>query len=234
MRLQKALAAAGIASRRHAEQLIRAGRVTLNGVVITAMGVTVEARDLIQVDGRPIHATQAHTYVLLHKPRHVITTVSDPQGRPTILDFAPKGKRLFPVGRLDADSEGLILLTDDGELANRLMHPRYEHEKEYRVLVTGRPSASALKQLRTGVSLAEGVATAARVTIEQQNANDAWLRIVLREGRKRQIRRMLLAVGYPVKRLIRVRLGALTLGHLPVGQWRALTSREIAALKREA
>jgi len=232
VRLQKALADAGVASRRHAEELIRAGRVSVNGAIIREMGVTVEpTRDTILVDGRPIRAAREHTYLMLHKPLHVITTASDPQGRQTVLDLVPKDKRLFPVGRLDADSEGLILLTDDGELANRLMHPRYEHEKEYRVWVTGHPSANTLKQLQTGISLDDELATAVRVTIEQRNAAGTWLCVVLREGRKRQIRRMMEALGHRVKRLIRVRLGALRLGDLPSGQWRALTAREVAALR---
>ena len=233
MRLQKALASAGVASRRHAEELIRDGRVTLNGGVVRAMGVTVDlARDHINVDGKPIRAVSAHTYLMLHKPRRVVSTASDPQGRPTVLDYVPKDKRLFPVGRLDADSEGLILLTDDGALANRLMHPRYEHEKEYRVLVTGALTTNAVQRLRDGVRLDDGMATATHIHVEARADGDTWLRLVLREGRKRQIRRMVAALGHWVKRLIRVRLGPLQLGDLPTGQWRALTSHEVAALRR--
>ncbi len=233
VRLQKVLADAGVASRRHAEELIRAGRVTLNGKMIRAMGVKVDPeRDRIAVDGRPLYTPSEHTYLMLHKPRHVITTVSDPQGRPTVIDYIPRDKRLFPVGRLDTNSEGLVLLTDDGELANRLMHPRYEHEKEYRVLIEGRPSNDALEKLRAGVPLEEARTAPALIRVEEHVQGDTWLRIVLREGRKRQIRRMVEAVGHRVERLIRVRLGPLELGDLPPGQWRPLTAREVAELKR--
>lgn len=233
MRLQKALAEAGVASRRHAEALIAAGRVKVNGAVVRAMGVTIDPqRDRLEVDGRAVRAAGERTYIMLHKPRNVVTTASDPAGRATIMDFVPRDRRLFPVGRLDRNSEGLVLLTDDGALAHRLMHPRYEHEKEYRVLVEGRLPSQAIQKLREGIELEEGRTAPARVEFVEHVAGDTWLRIVLREGRKRQIRRMMEAVGHRVKRLVRVRLGPLRLGDLPVGQARPLTPREIAELKR--
>ncbi len=232
MRLQKALADAGVASRRHAELLIEAGRVAVNGQIVREMGVQVDpARDEIRVDGRPVRAAREFTYLLLHKPSNFLTTVSDPHGRPTIMQLVPRDKRLFPVGRLDLESEGLVLLTDDGELANRLMHPRYEHEKEYRVLAEGRVPNEAIEKLRAGVELDDGRTAPARVQLVEHVSGDTWLDIVLREGRKRQLRRMLERVGHPVKRLIRVRIGPLHLGDLPAGQWRALSAAELRQLR---
>lgn len=233
VRLHKAIAAAGISSRRQAEALIRSGRVSVNGHVVREMGVQVDpGHDEIRVNGQILQAAQKHTYLMLHKPGHVVTTVSDPEGRQTVMDFIPRERRLFPVGRLDFDSEGLVLLTDDGALANRLMHPRYEHEREYIVLAKGRVANEAIDRLRAGVDLDEGRTAPARVQLIEHVTGDTRLRIVLREGRKRQIRQMLKKVGHPVRRLVRVRIGSLLLGDLPVGQWRTLTPHEVRQLKR--
>lgn len=233
MRLQKALAAAGVASRRHAEELIRAGRVSVNGTVNREMGITVDpAHDRIEVDGRLVTPTDSYTYLMLNKPRRVVTTVVDPEGRPTVMHYLPtKGARVYPVGRLDFESEGLVLLTDDGALTNRLMHPRYEHEKEYHVLIEGRPPESVLEGLRRGVMLDESRTAPAVVHFIEHVEGNTWLRVVLREGRKRQIRRMVEALGYRVKQLIRVRIGTLRLGDLKTGKFRPLTAREVATLR---
>lgn len=231
-RLQKVLAHAGVASRRRAEELIRAGRVRVNGQVVRKLGTKVDPeRDVIAVDGQPIAQFASHTYILLHKPPGVLSTTHDPHGRPTVLDLVETEARVYPVGRLDKDSEGLILLTDDGELAHRLTHPRYEHEKAYRVLVEGRPDERALRKLQEGVELEEEVTWPAAVEVEAEEGGGAWLRVVIHEGRKRQVRRMCQAVGHPVRRLIRVRMGPLELGELQPGEWRPLTASEVRVLK---
>ena len=235
-RLQKVLAHAGVASRRRAEALIETGRVRVNGRLVTKLGTRVDPeRDLIIVDGRPIPHPASHTCIVLNKPRGVLSTTSDPYGRVTVLDLVQTEVRVCPVGRLDKDSEGLILLTDDGDLAYRLTHPRYEQEKEYRVLVEGSPDEGSLQQLREGVELDEGRTWPAAVEMEQGGKAEregTWLRIVIHEGRKRQVRRMCQAVGHRVRRLIRVRMGPLELGQLQPGQWRFLTRSEVRALKR--
>jgi pseudouridine synthase len=232
-RLQKYLASCGIASRRAAEQLISAGRVSVNGQVVAELGTRVEPSvDRVEVDGRPVAPPPAKVYLAVNKPPGIVTTTSDPRGRPTVLDLVPRLGRLFPAGRLDADSEGLLLLTNDGELANRVMHPRYGCEKEYRALVRGTPSAQALEQLRSGIELAEGRTAPARVAVDgPAEGGSYWLRVMLREGRKRQVRRMLAAVGLPVERLQRVRIGPLELGSLPPGRSRPLGRSEVAALR---
>jgi 23S rRNA pseudouridine2605 synthase len=229
-RLQKALARAGIASRRKAEELIRAGRVQVNGVTVSEMGQPVSAQDHILVDGKPLQAPPALVYVLLHKPRGVLSTAQDERGRQTVLDLVPHRERLYPVGRLDQESEGLILLTNDGELTQRLTHPRYEHEKEYRVLVRGAPTPATLRRLREGLLLEDGLIRADEATL-LPGREGSWLRIVLHEGRKHLVRRMCEAVGHPVLRLIRVRLGPLELGALAPGKYRPLTTDEIEKLR---
>ncbi len=245
VRLQKVIAAAGIASRRKAEELILAGRVRVNGKVVRELGVKVDLEtDVVEVDGQPIRVPRDHRYVLLHKPRGVLSTTSDPYGRPTVVDLVPSERRLYPVGRLDADSEGLILLTDDGRLAERLAHPRYGHKKEYVALVIGTPTEKELRALARGIVLEEGRTGPAEVTVlgrrVPQDVLDAgvpglrkesprgfsWLRVVITEGRKHQVRRMLKAVGHPVIRLIRVGMGPLRLGRLQPGEWRELTPKE--------
>jgi 23S rRNA pseudouridine2605 synthase len=236
-RLQKFLARAGVASRRHAEEMILAGRVRVNGQVVTQLGTKVQAaKDAVQVDGQPVSLPVARVYLLLHKPAGVVTTASDPQGRQTVLDLLPpslRAARVFPVGRLDLDSEGLLLLTNDGAFALHLMHPRYEQEKEYHALVRGRPRPEVLEALRRGLVLPgepRPTAPAQARFLRAASGSDSWLAVTLHEGRKRQVRRMLEVVGHPVQRLIRVRVGPLGLGDLAPGQWRLLNAAEVAAL----
>ena len=230
-RLQKVLASSGIASRRDCEELISAGRVSVNGKVVLVAGTRVDAeQDEIAVDGRPIAAISPRSYVMLHKPTGVVSTADDPQGRPTVVEMVDLPTRLFPVGRLDYDSEGLLILTDDGELTQRLTHPSYQIEKEYRALLDQAPSADAIREWRTGVAL-EGLATApAWVELLERAEEGAWVRVVLHEGRKRQIREVAKLLGYDVQRLIRVREGPLLLGDLPPGEWRRLTDEEVEVL----
>jgi pseudouridine synthase len=233
-RLQKILARAGLGSRRACEELIRQGRVTVNGQVAQLGQKADPERERITVDGKPIRLKRHHTYIALHKPAGVISTTHDPQGRPTVVDLAPHppNTRLWPVGRLDLDSEGLILLTNDGELAHRLTHPRYEHTKEYKVCVAGHPDGVTLKRWREGVLL-DGRRTApAQVELLPRKGNRTWLRVVLREGRKREIRRVAALLGYPVHRLIRVRIGPVRLRDLKPGEWRYLTRQELEQIER--
>jgi pseudouridine synthase len=235
IRLQKYLASAGVASRRAAEGLITAGRVAVNGNTVTVLGVKVDPRrDKVTVDGKPIADRQAMLYFALNKPRGYVSTASDPEGRPTVLDLVPTQARLYPVGRLDADSEGLILLSNDGDLAYRITHPSHQIDKEYNVVVEGRPSEAQLQQLRDGIEIEEdGSRTApAQIMIIKWMRDAMWLRVVIREGRKRQIRRMFDAIGYPVLHLQRIRIGSLRLGTLPLGEYRSLTKQEVAELRR--
>ncbi len=232
-RLQVYLARRGIASRRAAEQLISAGRVEVNGRVVTRLGTTVDpARDQVRVDGRPVGRAERLVYYALHKPPGVVSAARDPRGRPTVTQLVPAAERIFPVGRLDADSEGLLLLTNDGPLALRLTHPRYQLEKEYHALVDGVPSPEALRRLAAGVLLDDGLTAPAAARLLRVVDGRAWVAVVLREGRKRQVRRMLATVGHQVRRLIRVRVGPIVLGDLPPGAARPLSPREVAALRR--
>lgn len=230
-RLQKVMARAGVGSRRACEEIIRQGRVKVNGATVTQMGTRVDPRrDEIVVDGRPLDAAPSRIYILLHKPPGYVSTTDDPRGRPTVLDLVAAPERIYPVGRLDQDSEGLLFLTNDGPLTQRLTHPRYEHEREYQVLVLGRPGREALRALRRGIELEDGVTAPAKVSLIEGKAatkNTSWLRMILREGRKRQIRRMCAAVGHPVQRLIRMRMASLRLGDLPPGASRPLTRQEV-------
>lgn len=236
-RLQKALARAGVASRRKSEQLIQEGRVSVNGAIVTELGTTIDPeRDEVRLDGERVRlAGGPLRYIMLNKPRHVISTTDDELGRSNVLHLVPGAadERLFPVGRLDSESEGLILLTNDGELANRLTHPRYEHEKEYRVKVFGRVTEEEAERLRQGIYLEEGKTQPAQVTIESADDETSWLRVILREGKKRQLRRMFQIIGHPVRRLIRVRMGPVELGELGNGQWRPLTEVEVEALRSD-
>jgi 23S rRNA pseudouridine2605 synthase len=231
-RLQKVLAHAGVASRRKAEELIQQGRVTVNRRVVTQLGTKVDpARDEIRVDGQRIQISTDHVYIMLNKPEGYLSTMKDSRGRKSLGDLVVVPTRLYPVGRLDVTSEGLILLTDDGELANLLTHPRYKHDKEYRVLVNGRPTDKTLEAWSRGVML-DGKPTApARVDVLQTQADATLLRIVMHEGRKRQIRRVASMLGHRAQELKRVRLGPLQLGTLEVGQWRYLTPKEIRKLQ---
>ena len=231
-RLQKVLAYAGVASRRKAEELIQQGRVTVNGKVITQLGTKVDPdRDEIRVDGERIRTAPSFVYIMVNKPRGVLSVMEDDRDRKSLGDLVSAPTRLYPVGRLDASSEGLILLTDDGGLANLLTHPRYQHEKEYLVLVNGRPSDSTLEAWRRGVLLDEKLTAPARVGVVRGQGDSTLLRVAMYEGRKRQIRRVASLLGHPVRELTRVRLGPLQLGTLETGQWRYLTPKEVRELE---
>lgn len=206
----------------------------MNGRVVRELGTKADPlRDHITVDGKPIPSLGEFVYVALHKPVHVVTTLSDPQGRPTVRELLPKLRvRVFPVGRLDYHSSGLLLLTNDGELALRLMHPRYGVEKVYHVKVRGTPGPETLAQLRTGIRLSEGIARVQAVRVLHSSGSKSWLEVRLAEGRKREIRRLCQAVGHEVEKLRRVAIGPLRLGSLQPGKSRILQSKEIAALRR--
>jgi 23S rRNA pseudouridine2605 synthase len=230
LRLQAFLARAGVASRRASEELIASGRVAVNGHVVTTQGTKVRpGADRVTVDGMDVAPSET-VWVALNKPRGYVTTRHDNYGRKTIYDLLPERfHSLFHVGRLDRDSEGLLLLTNDGDTANRLLHPRYGTTKEYLADVEGKPNNDALKRLLEGVELEDGVAAAEEVTrLHQTDVNTFRLRVVLREGKKREVRRMLEAVGHPVVRLMRRRFGPVELGELPAGKWRILSAQELS------
>jgi 23S rRNA pseudouridine2605 synthase len=230
-RLQKVLARAGLGSRRSCEALIRSGRVTVNGVVAELGSKADPDVDDIRVDGKRIKGTEPLVYIALYKPVGVVSSRRSQSTRPTVCDLVEAPARLFPVGRLDVESEGLILLTNDGELTHQLTHPRYRHVKEYRVLLDRRPDAEQIAALRRGIVLEDGVRTLpARAWHEKRSGEDAWLRIVLRQGRKRQIRETARALGLKVLRLIRVRIGGLSIGELKPGEWRFLDQEEVDQL----
>jgi len=233
-RLHKVMARAGVASRRHSEELIQAGRVTVNGRVVTELGTKVVAgRDLVEIDGRPLGKPESFVYLLLYKPKGYVTTLYDPQGRPKVTDLLGDeiGARVYPVGRLDYDTEGLLLLTNDGELANALMHPAKQVKKTYIAKVRGVPGPAKLRALETGIELEDGVTAPADVKmIEVKAPNAATVSIRIHEGRNRQVRRMFEAVGHEVIHLKRTTLGPLHLKDLAAGQWRNLTSQEIKDL----
>jgi 23S rRNA pseudouridine2605 synthase len=233
-RLQKILAHAGVGSRRQCEALIAEGRVTLEGRTVRELGVKVEPDQRICVDGQPIRA-ERQVYWLVHKPRGYLCTNHDPSGRPLALDLIPQvSQRVYTVGRLDEASEGLLLLTNDGELAFRLMHPRYGVEKTYLVQVAGDPTPDDLRQLLEGVWLSDGRVKAKRVKRLKKQGQSTWLRIVLSEGKNREIRRMLAKRGHKVLRLRRTAIGPVELGRLPTGRARRLTPPELAELQRIA
>jgi 23S rRNA pseudouridine2605 synthase len=229
-RLQKVMAAAGVASRRACEQLIAAGRVTVNGEVAHLGDKVDPARDTVHLDGERITVDPELVYVLLNKPRGVVTTADDPQGRETVLDLVNLPQRLFPVGRLDQDTEGLLLLTNDGALAHALTHPSFEVERVYVVLVPGPVRKKALAALRAGIELDDGLARPKRARVVEEERSKALLEIVMTEGRKREVRRMLAAHGMTVERLARIAFGGVELGDLRQGKWRFLTPPEIASL----
>lgn len=233
-RLQKVMAHAGIASRRSAERMIREGRVSVNGTVVTELGTRIDpARDAVKVDGKRLPAApKTHTYIFLNKPRGYVTTLSDPEKRPTVRHLlAGVGTRVYPVGRLDFDSEGLLLLTDDGDLARDLMHPGSRVTKTYLAKVRGTPDPGALERLERGVRLGGRSTLPARARISRRGEK-AWLEITVVEGRNRQVRRMLEAIGHPVQRLRRVAYAGIPLGALPAGSFRMLTSSELARLRK--
>lgn len=232
VRLQKVLAAAGIASRRASEILIDEGRVEVNGKVVTEQGTRVNPEtDHIRVDGSRIPPPRRHVYLVLNKPRGVVSTMDDPEGRPTLTDYLPRVKeRLFHVGRLDTETEGLIVLTNDGEFAHRLAHPSYEVPKTYHVQAAGVLDNRTLKRLEKGVTLDDGPVKPDKVKLVSRSQNRTLLEITLHEGRNRIVRRMLDAVGHPVDRLARTAIGPIRLGNLPVGESRELTREELGAL----
>lgn len=225
MRLNAHLARAGVASRRKADELIKAGRVRVNGQP-GELNTFVGAGDLVEVDGRPVEK-QRLAYLLLHKPAGVVTTARDPRGRPTVVELVPREPRVVPVGRLDADTTGALLLTNDGDLAHRLAHPRYEVAKVYVADVDGEPSEEVLRRLADGVDLDDGRTAPAKV----RRLGPARIELTLHEGRKHQVKRMCEAVGHPVHRLHRPSYAGLTLGSLSPGRWRELTADEVERLR---
>lgn len=235
MRLQRLMAQRGVGSRRHSEELIAAGRVRVNGVV-AGPGTVVGPDDDITIDGKPLPKAQRLQYVLLNKPAGYVVTKSDPGGRPTVMSLLPPAlsSGLFPVGRLDLPSEGLLLLTNDGELANRLLHPRYQIAKTYLAWVAGRPLPAAMASVRQGVEIEPGVVARGEVSVREEWPGGALLQVVVREGKKREVRRICEAIGLRVVRLKRVSFGPLFLGDLALGAWRMATAAEIASLRRAA
>jgi 23S rRNA pseudouridine2605 synthase len=232
-RIQKILARAGISSRREAERLIVEGRVMVNGKVVDALGFKADAsRDYIKVDGKRIARPEPPVTVLLNKPRNMLSTVKDPLGRPTVMDLVKKVRaRVYPVGRLDFDGEGLLLLTNEGDLAYRLSHPRFAIPRTYEVKVEGIPAEKELKRLKSGVSLEDGRASAVSVRVLGRGEKNCRMRVVVTEGRNHLVKRMLEAVGHPVLKLKRVQFGPLHLGDLSPGQFRYLTPEEIEELR---
>ncbi|MGZ7019252.1 MAG: pseudouridine synthase [Acidimicrobiia bacterium] len=229
-RLQKVLARAGLGSRGVCDALIAAGRVTVDGEV-AVLGRRVDPEhDHIELDGVPVVTQTGLVYYLLNKPVRTVTTAHDPEGRPTVVELVPDEPRVFPVGRLDWDTEGLLVLTNDGELTQRLTHPSHGVEKEYLVEVEGVPSRGALRQLREGVELEDGMSAPAEVRLVQSRGDSAAIELVIHEGRNRQVRRMLEAVGHPVVRLVRTRIGVLADRDLGPGEWRELRADEVRGL----
>lgn len=227
-RLQKILAGVGIGSRRACEELIEAGRVTVNGRVAQLGDKADVERDRVEVDGVRIGVKPGLVYYVLNKPAGVVTSAADPHGRPIVTDLVPAEPRVFPVGRLDQDTEGLLLLTNDGDLTHQLTHPSFGVEKEYVVQVDGSPTRGELRRLRVGVELDDGMTAPAQATLVEPTV----LRITIHEGRNRQVRRMCEAIGHPVRRLVRTRIGPLTDRSLAPGEWRVLTTDEVRALER--
>ena len=234
VRLQKLIAGTGLASRRKAEALITAGRVMVNGKTVTELGTKVDPeRDHVKVDGKHLSAAQPFVYLLLNKPKNVVSTLDDPGGRTTVKDYLRGvSVRVFPVGRLDFDSEGLMLLTNHGELAQAMLHPRYHVPKTYLIKVKGVVPDEDIEQLKQGVKLDDGMTGPAQVKKVRKVEANSWLEITIREGRKHQVKRMLESVGHPVIKLLRIRMGPLSLGDLQSGEFRFLTNREANALRR--
>jgi len=236
VRLQKVIAAAGLASRREAENMISEGRVEVNGRLVTQLGTRVDpVKDVVRVDGSRIPPARHFVYLALNKPRGVVSTLDDPQGRASLAQFVPrKAGRLFHVGRLDADTEGLIILTNDGDFAQRLSHPSFEIDKTYLVEVDGTMDAGGLRRLSRGVQLEDGFIAPDGVKVVARAAGRTQLEITLHSGRNRLVRRMMESLGYPVRRLARLRIGPIRLGNLPSGEVRELTWREIGQLMDNA
>ena len=231
-RLQKLIARAGICSRREAEKIISAGRVTVDGKIITELGAKADpSKNKIRVDGKPLKICAEKIYLLLNKPRGYVSTVKDERGRKTVLELLGENfsERVYPVGRLDLNSEGLLILTNDGDLTNALIHPRFEIKKTYRAKISGDVTEEKLDKLRAGIELDDGLTAPAEVYLLEKNL----VEITIHEGRNRQVRRMFAAIGCDVKRLKRVKFAGLTIDGLKVGQYRELTAEEVAKLKGE-
>jgi 23S rRNA pseudouridine2605 synthase len=233
-RVQKLLARAGLGSRRASEEIVRDGRVKIDGVVATLGDRADPETQQILVDDVPLAVRPDLVYFVLNKPTGVVTTASDPQGRPTVVELVPKDPRVFPVGRLDADTEGLLLMTNDGDLAQLLAHPRHGVDKTYVAEVAGDPGEVALRRLRDGVELDDGPTSPAKVRVTARSSGKAALELTIHEGRKRQVRRMCAAVGLPVQRLVRTKIGPLSDARLAPGTWRELEPQEVRALYEAA
>ncbi|HEY3447003.1 MAG TPA: pseudouridine synthase [Myxococcales bacterium] len=233
LRLQKVLAQAGVASRRKAEELITAGRIEVNGKIVREMGLKVDPQsDIVKVDGRVLGEREQKCYFVLYKPTGMVTTLSDPQGRPTIKDcIGTIRERVFAVGRLDWDAEGALIITNDGELANRLMHPRYQVPRTYLAKVKGEPDAATLQKLRDGVRLEDGFIKPEQVELEKEAEKNTWIRLVVAEGRPHLVKRLCAAIGHPVVRLFRPQYAGIGVAGLRPGKWRALEPEEIESLK---
>ena len=234
-RLQKIMAQAGIASRREAEKMILEGRVIINGKVVTTLGVKADPlKDYIKVDGKRITQTEPKTYILLNKPTGYLCTLEDPEGRPTIKDLLKRmSRRVYPVGRLDYDAEGLLLLTNDGDLAYSLSHPKFEVPRTYLAKLSGVPDEKKLNRLKRGITLEDGRAKAAFVSLLRETEKNSWVRVVVTEGRNHLVKRMFATIGHPVLKLKRVALGPLHLGSLSPGQYRWLTPEELEKLQEK-
>ncbi|MCL2577955.1 MAG: rRNA pseudouridine synthase [Defluviitaleaceae bacterium] len=234
IRLQKILANAGVASRRKAEELIVEGRVTVNGATITELGTKAKTKDEIAVDGVPIgRVPRKKTYVMLHKPEGVVTTIADEFGRPTVMDYAPANKRLFPVGRLDYETSGLIFLTNDGDWANNLTHPKHEIKKVYIATIRGEPTESELRKFREGIKIDGRLTAPAEIDILRSKNENTKVRITISEGRNRQVRKMCDEIGHPVISLKRIAIGDVKLGDLQPGRWRYLTEGEALCILKK-
>ena len=231
-RLQKYLASCGVASRRMSEEIIKSGRVAVNGQIVTEMGVKIKiGTDKVTVDGKDIIPEEEHVYLMLNKPEGYVTTAHDPQGRPTVLDLvAEVPQRVFPIGRLDVDTEGLLFLTNDGELAYRLTHPKFAVTKVYHALVTGKPSEDKLDRMRNGLKLEDGMTKPCTVKVIRRYNHKTMLEITISEGRNRQVRRMCQAIGNPIIELERVKIENIELSQVKRGQYRKLTLEELAPL----
>ena len=234
VRIQALIARAGISSRRDAEAIILEGRVTLNGEVVTELGTrAVPGRDHLKVDGKLLRDEERKVYFLLNKPRGVITAVTDPHGRPVVVDYLKVRERIFPVGRLDWDTEGVLFLTNDGDFSYRLTHPKFEVPRTYHAKVRGIPDEKTLNRMRRGVFLEDGKASVAKVSMLESTENNSWIEIVVQEGRNRLVRRLCEAVGHPVNKLKRVNFAGIELGNLKPGQSRSLTESEVLKLQKK-
>lgn len=233
MRINKFMATCGVASRRKCDELIESGHVKVNANVCTKLGLQIDPEvDLVTVDDRPIRLTEQYVYYMLNKPCNVVTTVSDPNGRPTVMEYVPSDKhRIFPVGRLDYNTSGLLLFTNDGDVAQKLIHPSFEFGKTYIAEVKGVLDSASLNNLRKGVDIGGFVTSPAVVEVVETKQNRTTVKIVIHEGKNRQVRRMFEAVGSRVLKLQRVAVGKIELGDLPVGKYRALTKEEVAYIK---